>query len=403
LKVLIAPDKFKGCLSAVEVARAIARGVRAAAPDAEIECVPLADGGEGIVAALVESSGGTLHIAEVTGPLGQPVDAAYGLLSDGTTAVLEMAAASGLVLIPHERRDPLGSTTRGTGELLLHAIRAGATRVILGIGGSATNDGGAGLAQALGFRLLDPEGQELGPGGGRLADLARIVPPDNSPVAGIEILVACDVSNALCGPQGASAIYGPQKGATPAMVAQLDTNLAHFAEIIRRDLGVDVREIRGAGAAGGLGAGLVAFAGGSLSPGIDIVLRTLGVSEKMAWADLCLTGEGSVDHSSVFGKTVAGVGALAAGLGVPAFALAGTIGQGYERLHEIGITAVFPIAPGPISLEASMVRAPELIEAAAERLMRLVVGLSTWSYSRFDPTDLHARAGIRRKETDTSI
>jgi glycerate kinase len=375
LKVLIAPDKFKGCLTAVEVAQAMARGVRTAAPAAEIVCVPLADGGEGIVAALVESSSGTMHSAPVTGPLGQPVDAAYGLLSDQTTAVLEMAAASGLVLVAHEDRDPLTATTRGTGELLLHAIREGATRVILGIGGSATNDGGAGLAQALGFRLLDAQGMEIRPGGGPLADLARIIPPDDCAIGKTEILVACDVTNPLCGPHGASAIYGPQKGATPAMVAQLDHNLAHFSEIIRRDLGVDVREIPGAGAAGGLGAGLVAFAGGSLSPGIDIVLKTLGVATTMGWADLCLTGEGSVDHSSAFGKTVAGVGALAASLRVPAIALAGTIGPGYENLHKRGITAVFPIAPGPISLQESMTRAPELIEAAAERLMRLVVGL----------------------------
>ncbi|WZO96862.1 glycerate kinase [Isosphaeraceae bacterium EP7] len=384
MNVLIAPDKFKGCLSAAEVARAIARGVRNAAPDAVIDCIALADGGEGIVDALVESSAGTLHTANVSGPLGQSVEATYGLLGDGTTAVLEMAAASGLVLVPHDLRDPLRATTRGTGELLLHAVRGGARRVILGIGGSATNDGGAGLAQALGFRLLDVRGAELGPGGGPLSDLDRIVPPDHPPLGDAEILVACDVTNPLCGPQGASAIYGPQKGATPAMVAQLDASLEHFAAIIRRDLGVDIRDLPGAGAAGGLGAGLVAFAGGSLSPGIEIVLKTLGVSAKMERADLCLTGEGSVDHSSAYGKTVAGVGALAASLGVPAIALAGTIGPGYERLHERGIVAIFPIAPGPITLQESLARAPELLEAAAESLMRLVVGFASGPKSHLE-------------------
>jgi glycerate kinase len=278
MKVVVAPDKFKGSLTAAEAAGALARGVRSAAPSAIVDEVPMADGGEGTADALVAATGGALRSVRVTGPLGVPVEASYGMLGDGHTAVMEMASASGLALVPTDRRDPGRTTTRGTGELLLAAVEAGARRVILGIGGSATNDGGAGFAQALGFELLDANGREIGPGGRSLADLASIRPPSReNRLEGVTVEVACDVDNPLCGPRGASAVYGPQKGADPALIAVLDRNLDRFATIVERDLGVSVRDLPGAGAAGGLGAGLVAFARGRLEPGVSLVIRTFGL------------------------------------------------------------------------------------------------------------------------------
>ncbi len=292
-RVVIAPDKFKGCLSAPDVARAMARAVAAAWPEASVDLVPMADGGEGTVEALVAATGGDFRDAIVTGPLGEPVVARFGLLGDGRTAVLEMASASGLVIVPHDRRDPMRATTFGTGELLLAALDLGVTSVILGIGGSATNDGGAGLGQALGARLLDESGSELPPGGAALARLDRIDASRLDPrLARTSIRVACDVANPLCGPTGASAVYGPQKGATPAMIAGLDAALARYARVVARDLRRDVADLPGAGAAGGLGAGLVAFVGGVLTPGIDLVIDAVGLAERLRGANLCLTGEG---------------------------------------------------------------------------------------------------------------
>ncbi len=390
LRVVIAPDKFKGSLSAVEVAQAMSRGVRNALGarslgnqfeiefaieieiEIEIDEAPLADGGEGTVEALVAATSGTYQEANVTGPLGEPRTARFGLLGDGQTAVLEMAAASGLVLVPQDRRDPRSTTTRGTGELLRAAIEAGAWRIIIGIGGSATNDGGAGLAQALGYRLLDAKGAELPPGGGSLDQLERIDHAQHFPgLETVEIAVACDVDNPLCGPKGASAIYGPQKGATPEIVEQLDRNLDHLAKIIERDLGVSVRDIPGAGAAGGLGAGLVAFAGGRLERGIDLVLEAVGMAQRLKGADLCLTGEGAIDASTAFGKTAVGVARLAKSLGCPTIALAGTIGEGAEAVLEQGIDAYLSIAPGPITLEEAIAQAPQLLEQATGQALRI--------------------------------
>jgi glycerate kinase len=369
--VVVAPDKFKGSLSALDAASALARGVAAAAAGAVVDRVPMADGGEGTVEALVSATGGTFHEAVVTGPLGLPTRARFGLLGDRRTAVLEMAAASGLVLVPPDRRDPSRTTTRGTGELLLAAIENGARRVILGIGGSATNDGGAGLGQALGVRLLDAEGRDLEPGGGALARLARIDPSGlDSRLSGIEVAVACDVDNPLCGPRGASAVYGPQKGADSALVATLDTNLDHFARIVARDLGCAIRDLPGAGAAGGLGGGLVAFASGQLEPGIALVIDAVGLADRLKGADLCLTGEGALDASSAFGKTAVGVARLARTLGIPTIALAGTIGPGAEAVLDEGIAAYFSICPGPIPLDEAIARAESLLEAAASQAVR---------------------------------
>jgi glycerate kinase len=369
--VVIAPDKFKGSLTAHQAAQAMARGVMRAVQDAAVDLIPMADGGEGTVDALVAATGGSIREAWVTGPLGPKVLARFGLLGDGRTAAIEMAAASGLVLVPRKERRPLIATTRGTGELLLEAIAAGARRVIIGIGGSATNDGGAGLGQALGYRLLDDDGHELGPGGGSLGRLARIDRSGRRPeLDGIEVLVACDVTNPLCGPKGASAVYGPQKGATPQMVGELDANLAHFAEIVARDLGVSIAGLPGSGAAGGLGGGLAAFAGGRLERGVDLVIEAVNLAGRLPGADLCLTGEGAIDQQSAFGKTAVGVARLAKSLGRPTLALAGVIGPGAEAVLEQGIDAYFSICAGPIGLEQAMAQAEELLERATEQVVR---------------------------------
>jgi glycerate kinase len=371
MRVVIAPDKFKGSLTALEAAAAMARGVAAAWPDAAIDQVPMADGGEGTALALVAATRGQFLESRVSGPLGEPVLAHFGLLGDGSTAVIEMAAASGLVLVPPYRRNPLITTTQGTGELLLAAIAAGARRVIVGIGGSATNDGGAGLGQALGFRLLDSQGRDLKPGGGDVGRLARIDPSGRRhALDGVEIAVACDVTNPLCGPTGASAVYGPQKGATPEMVEQLDLNLAHFADIVARDLGVSIKELPGSGAAGGLGGGLVAFASGTLGRGVDLVIDAVGLADRLVGADLCLTGEGRIDDQSPFGKTIVGVAGLARSLGCPTLALAGSIEPGAQAVLQLGIDAYFAICPRPIDLEFAMASAGALLEQAAEQAVR---------------------------------
>jgi glycerate kinase len=372
MKVVAAPDKFRGSLTALQACRALARGIRSADPTAEVDEVPMADGGEGTVDALVAATGGSLRHANVTGPLGESVRAVFGILGDGQTAALEMAAASGAALVPRGRRDPSRTTTRGSGELLLAAAATGVRRIIIGIGGSATNDGGAGMAQALGFRLMDREGHELQPGGGALSRLDRIVPPEPSDrmLEGVEIAVACDVESPLCGPHGASAVFGPQKGADPAMVEELDRNLAHFAEVVRRDLGIEIAETPGSGAAGGLGGGLIAFAGGRLEPGVPLITRAVNLAARLEGADLCLTGEGSIDASSVYGKTAVGVARLAHQLGCPTIALAGVIGPGSEGVLEQGIDAIFSVCPGPLSLDDALSRAEELLERATAQVVR---------------------------------
>ena len=371
MRVVIAPDKFKGSLTALEAAEAMARGLSRVDPCAEIDRVPMADGGEGTVAALVAATGGSYRTVTVTGPLGELVAASFGLLGDGRTAVLEMASASGLWLVPPGLRDPLRATTRGTGQLLLAALEAGARRVIVGIGGSATNDGGAGLGQALGFRLLDTHGRDLEPGGGELDRLARIERTDLAAVLGsATIAVACDVTNPLCGPRGASAVYGPQKGATPEMVARLDRNLGHFADIVARDLDVAVRDIPGSGAAGGLGGGLVAFAGGRLEGGVNLVIEAVNLRERLHAADLCLTGEGALDGQSAFGKTAVGVARLAHSLRCPTLAVAGSIGPGAEAVLEQGVDAYFSICPGPVHIDEAIEKASELLENATAQAVR---------------------------------
>lgn len=376
MRILVAPQSLKGSLEASEVGEAIATGIRRVLPEADIRVVPVADGGEGTVRALVDATGGQLTSVTATGPLGEPVRAEYGMLGgEGPrTAVLEMASASGLPLVPPERRDPRTATTFGTGQLLRAALDSGATQVILGIGGSATNDGGAGMAQALGYRLLDENGDDLPPGGAALARLARIdTTHRDSRLDSVQLRVACDVSNPLCGPTGASAVYGPQKGATPEMVAELDAALAHYAAVVRRDLGVDVARVPGAGAAGGLGAGLLAFTRAELIPGARVVFDALDFDRIVAEADLVFTAEGRLDFQTAFGKAPGAVAAAAHAVGARTIALTGGLLAGDAELNALGIDAVVPIPDSPMPLETAMSDARRLVTAAAARAMRLIL------------------------------
>lgn len=372
MKIVIAPQGFKGNLTALEVARAIEAGVKRIVPDALTILKPMADGGEGTVQALVDATGGEIITTEVTGPLGEPVNAHWGILNDRVTAVIEMAAASGLPLVPPEKRNPLMTTTYGTGELILAALAKGCRKLIIGIGGSATNDGGAGMAQALGARFLDAKGKELAPGGAALADLEHIDVTNLDPrLVGFEVTLACDVNNPLCGPRGASAIYGPQKGATPELVEQLDAALAHYADVVRKDLGADVRNVAGAGAAGGLGMGLMVFLKARLIPGIDVVIEATNLVADLTGADLVFTAEGRIDCQSAMGKVLTGVALKAKEFGSPVIALAGEVADDCRVVYEQGIDAVLSIAPGPISLDQSMAVADKLITDTAECAMRL--------------------------------
>ncbi|TMC28770.1 MAG: glycerate kinase [Chloroflexi bacterium] len=373
MRVVIAPNAFKGSLSALEAAAAIGEGVRVAVPDADLVLLPIADGGDGTVDALVAATHGEHRGARVRGPVGDPVEADYGLIEAGSTAVIEMAKAAGLALVPPENRDPGVTTTYGVGELLQQGYDGGARRFIVGIGGSATNDGGAGMAQALGYHLLDERGRELPPGGLALQKLARIH------AGGVHanwneavVDVACDVSNPLTGPNGASVIYGPQKGATPEMVAELDAALARLAEIIRRDLGVDVEQLPGAGAAGGLGAGLVAFAGARLRPGAEMVMETLKLDQRLQGADLVITGEGRLDSQTArFGKGPAAVARHARNAGIPVIAIAGTLADEAE-LRPLFDGLMATVAE-PYSLEQAIAQARPLLVRAATRALRLVL------------------------------
>lgn len=373
MRIVVAPDSYKGSVSALEVANAMARGIHAVFGDAEVRKVPIADGGEGTVEALVTATEGQLRTNTVTGPLGDRVAAQWGVLGDGQTAVIEMAAASGLPLVPAEQRDPRITTTFGTGELMRAALDAGLRRIIIGIGGSATNDGGAGMARALGARFVDNEGKELADGGAALAKLARIDLGGLDPrLQETELIIACDVDNPLCGPRGASAVFGPQKGATPALVAQLDSALAHFAVHARQATGRDVAEIAGAGAAGGLGAGLMFFTPAKLRPGVEIVLEAVGFAEIVNTADFVITGEGRTDFQTAFGKAPVGVAKVAKQFGVPVFCLSGGLGEGADDVLAQGIDAVMSICDRPMTLDACMQAGGALIEAGSARLCRVV-------------------------------
>ena len=373
MKIVVAPQAFKGSISALEAANAMREGVLRVVSDAEVVTVPVADGGDGTLETLIEGSNGRIHEIEVTGPLGERRVAEWGAMGDGATAVLEMARTSGLALVPEERRNPLVATTYGLGEAMRHAMGSGYRRFIVGIGGSATNDAGAGMAQALGVRLLDESGNELEPGGAALAKLHRIDMSSLDEVVNeCEFLVACDVNNPLTGPTGASAIYGPQKGATPEMIRELDAALSHFADVVVRDIGVEVSDVAGAGAAGGLGGGLIAFVGGQLRAGVDIVLDTVGLDDYLTDCDLVITGEGSMDHSTIYNKAPVGVAARAKRLGIPVVGISGSLGSGFQDVHDYGIDGLSAITSGPMTLDEASERASELIANTAEQVMRLL-------------------------------
>ncbi|ANA79966.1 glycerate kinase [Paenibacillus glucanolyticus] len=375
--IVLAPDSFKESMTAKEVCEAMERGILKANPNVTCIHVPMADGGEGTMQSLVDATGGTVHTAMVTGPLGNQVEASYGISGDGSTGVLEMASASGIHLVPPAERNPLVTTTYGTGELIKACLDHGVSRLLIGIGGSATNDGGAGVVQALGGKLLDAEGKELAFGGG---DLGRLASFDltglDSRLQHVEVEVACDVTNPLCGETGASHVFGPQKGATPDMIEQLDSNLRNYAGVMKQQLGKDIVDYPGAGAAGGLGGGLMVFLNGTLKKGIDMVVDYTGLEEKVRQADMVWTGEGGMDFQTQYGKTPLGVAMVAKKHGKPVVALAGRIGDGIEVLYDKGMDAIFGIMPGAATLSEALVNGQQNVERTSENIVRLMNSLN---------------------------
>lgn len=372
MHILIVPDSFKGSLSSTQVGERIRDGLRSVLPQASFRLLPVADGGEGTVEAVSAAAGGTAYSVQVAGPMGNPVSAQYAVLPDGT-AVLEMAQASGLPLVPLPLRDPGRATTRGTGELISAALDQGCSRILIGIGGSATNDGGAGMARALGARFLDRNGQELAEGGGALEGLDRIDLSGLDPrLARAGFLVASDVTAPLCGPQGASLVFSPQKGASPQQAARLDRCLAHYGQVLEATFHRPLVNLPGAGAAGGLGAGLMAFCNAQLQPGIDIIFDLLHLEQEAAQADLIVTGEGRIDATSATGKLLSGVGRLARQYQKPAIAFAGAVALADADLQAIGLQAAIPICDGPMALEDSLSQASALTFQAAQRTARLI-------------------------------
>lgn len=373
MRIIVAPDSFKGSVSAVGTANAMEKGIKAVFPDAEVIKVPIADGGEGTVEALVTATNGQIVYQTVVGPLGDGVEAYWGILGDGETAVIEMAAASGLPLVPKDKKDPRITTTYGTGQLIKAALDKGLRKIIIGIGGSATNDGGCGMAQALGGSFLNADGQELPYGGGALAQLDHVdLSNMDVRLADTVIMVACDVDNPLCGTKGATAVYGPQKGATPEMVTELDAALKNFASKVQKVTGKDVAECPGAGAAGGLGAGLLFFTNAKLQPGVEIVLTTTGFESLVETAQLVITGEGRTDFQTAFGKAPVGVAKLAKKYKVPTVCIAGGLGQGHEDVLQHGIDGLMSTVPGPMSLDECIECGAELIEKGTKRLCQMI-------------------------------
>lgn len=372
MKVLIAMDSFKGSCSSLEAGDAVAEGVQRVYPLAKVTVLPIADGGEGTGASLAAALGGTTHWVTVLDPLGRSIEAPFYLLPNAT-AVVELATASGLTLLTEIERNPEITTTYGTGQLIQAALNGGAKKLIIGLGGSATNDGGAGLASALGVRFLDEMGQDLAPGGAELSRLQRIDVSQLDPrLQEAEILVACDVNNPLLGPRGASAVFGPQKGANAEQILRLDSALANYHRVLAEALKIDLKDLAGAGAAGGTTVALLAFTKATLQPGIDVVLNTLGFENMLEGTDLVITGEGRIDTQTLHGKVIMGIVKRTKKHAVPLLALAGSIGPDTEALYEQGVTAMFPIAPGPITLQESMQRAKQLLSDTAHRCLRLI-------------------------------
>jgi len=374
MRILIAPDSYKNALSALEVAGSLKAGLQKVFQEAEFEILPMADGGEGTVEALIDATHGEMIKTPVHDPLMRPVESTFGITGDGITAVIEMASASGIQMITSEERNPWITTTFGTGELIHAALDKGCRDIILGIGGSATNDCGMGMATALGVQFLDQDGHPVVQGGGMLAEVTRIdMSGLDERIRETRIMVACDVTNPLTGPDGASHVYGPQKGADPEMVKQLDSNLNKFSRVITEQLGKEVGNIPGAGAAGGLGAGLIAFLDGELVEGVPAIAAKTGLDEAVAKADLVITGEGGIDFQTQFGKTPYGVAQVAKKHGKPVIAVAGTIGEGAEELYNHGIDVVISILDKPLSLDDAIRQTPTLLEATGERIGRILM------------------------------
>lgn len=374
MKVLLCPDSYKGSLTALEVAEAMEEGIRRVFPESEIQKLPIADGGEGTVETLITSTGGIFHYSEVSSPLGEKVKARWGVLGDRKTVVMEMAEASGLELVPKEKRNPRFTTTFGTGEMIRAALDEGYRKFIIGIGGSATNDGGAGMIQALGGKFLDKDGVALPPGGKFLKYLDQIDLNGLDPRLGeSSILVACDVDNPLCGKKGASAVYGPQKGATPAMVEELDQALARYGKMAEEVTGIKAVDAPGSGAAGGLGAAFLFFTPAKLQPGIEIILDALLFDQKLADADWILTGEGKTDFQTAHGKGPVGIAMRAAKKNVPVLCLSGGLGDGYQQVLEKGIQGIQSIVAHPeASLDMCMKEGRRLVADASEQMARLI-------------------------------
>lgn len=373
LVIVLAPDSFKESMTAKEVCEAMERGIRKA--NSQIRCihVPMADGGEGTMQSLVDATGGRVYSKEVVGPLGNNVVAEYGILGNGEIGVIEMASASGIHLVDSEKRNPLITTTFGTGQLIKACLDKGVKKLLIGIGGSATNDGGAGFIQALGGRLLDENGDDLSYGGGALAKLHTIDLSNlDERLKYVSVEVACDVNNPLCGKEGASYVFGPQKGATREMIEILEQNLSHYAEVIKEQLGKDVINKAGAGAAGGLGAGLMAFLDVKLKSGIEMVIEYANLEEKVRDADMVWTGEGSIDFQTQYGKTPLGVAMIAKKYNKPVIALAGRVGNDIDVLYDKGIDAIFGIMRGVTSIEEALVKGPENVEKTSENIIRLL-------------------------------
>ncbi len=378
MKIVVAPDSFKESLRAKEVAEIIEEGIKRVFPQAEVIKVPLADGGEGTVEAILEARGGKVISQEVTSPLGERIKAHFGILDDGFTGIVEMAQASGLSLVPQPQRNPLLTTTYGTGELIKAALDRGCKRIIVGIGGSATVDGGAGMVQALGAKLLNGKGKQISFGGGSLGEIVSIdMSSLDTRVKNTEALVASDVDNPLCGPKGAARVYGPQKGATPEMVKTLEKNLAHFAMMIKKYLNKEVKNIPGAGAAGGLGAGLIAFLGAELRPGIKLMIEASRLEERIKGADLVISGEGRIDEQTVYGKTPVGVAEMAKKEKIPVIIIGGEIRGDVEALYERGVDAVVSCIDRILPRAEAMKEARKTLRQATERAMRLIkIGMS---------------------------
>jgi glycerate kinase len=373
MNILAAPDSFKGSLTALEVSENIKIGIKNFDQNINVDILPMADGGEGTVQSLVDATDGEIIRKEVTGPLGEKVEAFYGILGDQNTAVIEMAAASGLPLIAPAKRNPLKTTTYGTGELIASALNHGVEKIIVGIGGSATNDAGVGMAQALGAEILDENGKQIAFGGENLSKIKEInLESLDSRIKELEVLTACDVDNPLFGRNGAAYVYAPQKGADQYMVEKLDNNLRHFNEMIKKELGKNVNKIPGAGAAGGLGAGLVAFLGAELKAGVDIILDLINFENRLKDVDLVITGEGMLDGQSIYGKTPVGVAKKAKEKDIPVIALAGTLGFGVEKVLDHGIDAYFSIIDKPAELDLIIKETPKLIQKLSEQIIRTI-------------------------------